>query len=210
MTSKTQQHWQTVYTSKDAQAVSWFSPRLGISLRLLEQAGLDAQSHVIDIGGGASTLVDDLLDRGIAHVSVLDLSAAALRVAQQRLGDRANRVEWFVADIAKADLPRAAFDIWHDRAVLHFLTGKAAADAYVRLASTALRPGGYAVIGGFASDGPDTCSGLPVARRDAADIAALFGADFELVDQAREVHTTPSGSVQPFAYALLRRRASAG
>lgn len=206
MTSKTQQHWETVYARNDAQAVSWFSPRLGISLRLLERAGLGAQSRVIDIGGGASTLVDDLLHRGIVHVSVLDLSAEALRVAQQRLGDRANRVEWLVADLTKAELPHAAFDLWHDRAVLHFLTEKAAIDAYMHQASTALRPGGYAVIGGFASDGPESCSGLTVARRDPADIAALFGADFELIDQAREVHTTPSGSSQSFAYALLRRR----
>ena len=209
MTVDAQQRWDDAYLGKDSQTVSWFRPHLDISLRLLEQAGLGEQSRVIDIGGGASTLVDDLLERGVARITVLDLSAQALRVAQQRLGDRAKRVEWRVADITKTPLPRAAFDLWHDRAVLHFLVEKSTAEAYVRQASAALRLGGCAVVGGFAGDGPARCSGLPVARRDPANIAALFGADFELVDQAREVHRTPSGTPQSFAYALLRRRGAA-
>lgn len=209
MTTNAQDHWESVYRDKDSQAVSWFRPHLDVSLRLLERAGLSTQSRVIDIGGGASTLVDDLLDRGIARIAVLDLSAEALRVAQQRLGDRAAQVDWRVADITRAELPPAGFDIWHDRAVLHFLTDPSAAQAYARSAAAALRPGGHAVIGGFASDGPEKCSGLTVARRDPADIAALLGADFELIDEARESHATPWGAPQSFAYALLRHRGAA-
>jgi 2-polyprenyl-3-methyl-5-hydroxy-6-metoxy-1,4-benzoquinol methylase len=206
MTVESQQHWEAVYRDKDAQATSWFRPHLDFSLRLLERAGLDAQTRVIDVGGGASTLVDDLLARGVTRITVLDLSEASLRVAQQRLGADAARIEWRVADITQVELPHAGFDIWHDRAVLHFLTDRAAAQAYVRQATAALHPGAHAVIGGFAKDGPEQCSGLPVARRDPADIAALFGADFELIDEARETHVTPSGTSQSFAYALLRRR----
>jgi ubiquinone/menaquinone biosynthesis C-methylase UbiE len=173
---------------------------------LLKRAGLGKQSRVIDIGGGASTLVDDLLERDVAHITVLDISAEALRVAQQRLGARAHRVEWLVADITKAELPSGGFDLWHDRAVLHFLSEKSATAAYVRQAAAALRRGGRAVIGGFASDGPEKCSGLTVARRNPADIAALFGADFELIEQTSEVHSTPWRSPQSFAYAVLRHR----
>jgi ubiquinone/menaquinone biosynthesis C-methylase UbiE len=208
MSPDSQRHWESVYRSKDAQAVSWFRPRLDVSLRLLERAGLDTQSRVIDIGGGASTLVDDLIARDVAHITVLDLSAEALRVAQERLGERAGKVVWRVGDITRIEIPAASFDLWHDRAVLHFLTQKTAVDAYVQQAARAVHPGGHAVIAGFAKDGPEQCSGLPVARRDAADIAALFGADFELIDEARETHATPSGTVQSFAYALLRRRAA--
>ena len=206
MTTNAQDHWENVYRDKDSQAVSWFRPHLDVSLRLLERAGLNVQSRVIDIGGGASTLVDDLLDRGVARIAVLDLSAEALRAAQQRLGDRAAQIDWRVADITNAEVPPAGFDIWHDRAVLHFLTASSAAQAYARSAAAALRPGGHAVIGGFASDGPEKCSGLTVARRDPADIAALLGADLELIDEARETHATPWGAPQSFAYALLRRR----
>lgn len=206
MTMGSKRHWEDVYLRKDARTVSWFRPHLDVSLHLLERAGLDAHSRVIDVGGGASTLVDDLLERGVARVTMLDISETALRVARERLGERAARVEWLVADVTQVELPRAGFDLWHDRAVLHFLLDPATTDAYVQRASTALRAGGHAVIGGFASDGPTSCSGLPVARRDPADIAALFGAGFELIDQARETHATPWGTPQSFAYALLRHR----
>lgn len=206
MSTEPDDHWETVYRSKDAQSVSWFTPHLEVSLRLLLRAGLHPGSRVIDIGGGASTLVDDLLERGVAKISVLDLSAEALQVAQRRLGDRAGTVDWRVADITKAELPGNAYDLWHDRAVLHFLTRQSATRRYVQHAELALRSGGHAVIGGFASDGPEQCSGLAVARRDPLDIAALFGPEFELVDQSHEQHHTPWGSTQHFAYALLRRR----
>jgi SAM-dependent methyltransferase len=200
------QHWGNVYRSKDSQAVSWFRPHLELSLCLLERAGLTANSRLIDIGGGASTLVDDLLDRGVARPSVLDLSQEALEVAQRRLGVRSTEVDWIVADILAANLSPAAFDLWHDRAAFHFLTTAAEIEAYVRLATQSIVAGGHAVIGGFASDGPERCSGLPVARREPAQIAALLGAPFELIESAHETHATPWGSPQHFAYALLRKR----
>jgi ubiquinone/menaquinone biosynthesis C-methylase UbiE len=206
MKAEQNEHWESVYRSKDALEVSWFRPHLEVSLRLLERVGLNPRSRVIDIGGGASTLVDDLLDRGILRPTVLDLSQQALQVAQDRLGQRAAAVDWMVANVTAADLPEAAFDLWHDRAALHFLITPEATAAYVRQASRALANGGHAVIAGFASDGPERCSGLPVARREPADIAALFGAEFEMIEQARETHATPRGAPQHFAYAVLRKR----
>ena len=160
---------------------------------------------MIDIGGGASTLVDDLLDFGIADMTVVDISAAALDVARQRLGERSGRVRWLVADAALLDLPPLSYDLWHDRAALHFLVEAAAAAAYVAALSATLVPGGHAVIGCFAKDGPDRCSGLPVIRRDAAAVAALFGSGFELLAAQRDLHITPWGTQQAFAYCLLRK-----
>lgn len=200
-----QDHWEDVYQRKPADTVSWYRPHLETSLALLEQAGLGPDVRLIDVGGGASTLVDDLLDRGVAAITVLDLSRQALDLARARLGDRGAGVRWLAADLLTADLPAAGFDLWHDRAVLHFLTAPEAAAAYAAQAARALRPGGHAVIGGFAPDGPERCSGLPVARRSAGDIAALMGPAFRLVGQHREVHTTPGGHTQAFAWAVLRR-----
>jgi ubiquinone/menaquinone biosynthesis C-methylase UbiE len=198
-------HWCTVYRTKESDAVSWFRPHLDVSLRLLDQAGLNSRSRLIDVGGGASTLVDDLLDRDVSRITILDLSDAALEVARQRLGDRGANVHWLVGDVTRVALPAGAFDYWHDRAVLHFLTLPDDAAAYVAQAYAALQIGGHAVIGGFASDGPQRCSGLPVARREAADIATLFGSEFELIAEVREQHVTPTGAMQSFAYAVLRK-----
>lgn len=199
-------HWETVYRDKDAQDVSWYRPHLEVSLQLLERAGLGAHSRVIDIGGGASTLVDDLLARGVSRVTVLDLSQEALQVAKERLGELAAAVGWIVANVTEADLPKAAFDLWHDRAALHFLTTPEETAAYVDRARSSLATDGHVLVGGFASDGPERCSGLPVARREPAEIAALFGNDFELIDEAHDTHATPWGAQQHFAYALLRKR----
>ena len=196
-----QEHWEKVYREKAADAVSWFRPHLDTSLALLAAAGLDRDSRVIDVGGGASTLVDDLVARGVADISVLDLSPAALAVARARLPRAA--VDWIAGDLADAPLPRARFTHWHDRAVLHFL---ADASAYARQAAHAIAPGGVAVIGGFAPHGPERCSGLPVTRRSAADVAAALGPAFALIDARDEVHRTPWGSEQAFAWAVLRRR----
>ena len=200
-----QAHWQQVYKTRGAEAVSWFRPRLDVSLELLERAGLTPATSLIDVGGGASTLVDELLELGLRDITVLDISAEALAVSRQRLAARANRVEWLAADVLAARLPAGAFDVWHDRAVSHFLTEDADVARYARRAASAIRPGGHAVIGGFAPDGPERCSGLPVARRSAEDIAAMLGPDFELLDERRECHLTPGGTEQLFAYALLRR-----
>lgn len=200
------EHWQGVYAGKASDAVSWYRPHLEVSLALLQAGGLSPASRVIDVGGGASTLVDDLLDRGAAAITVLDLSAAALAVSRERLGARATAVDWRVGDLLTEDLPAAGYDLWHDRAVLHFLVDPADAARYAVQAAHAVAPGGHAVIGGFAPDGPEKCSGLPVARRSAADVAALLGDAFTLVAERREVHDTPWGAPQAFAWALLRRR----
>ena len=187
--------------------MSWYRPHLDASLRLLQKHGLTASSSLIDVGGGASTLVDDLLAGGLERMTVLDLADEALDVARTRLGPHAGRVDWIVGDVTTAPLPSAMFDFWHDRAVLHFLTDDSAARAYAVAASRAIKPGGIAVVSGFAPDGPAKCSGLVVARRSANDIAAVLGSSFELIDEAREFHRTPRRSEQPFAYAVLRRRA---
>lgn len=200
-----QAHWEEIYRTRSTQAVSWYRPHLDVSLALLRQAGLDASTRLIDVGGGASTLVDDLLAQGLTDITVLDVSSAALATARARLGARGDTVHWLAADLLEADLAPAAFDIWHDRAVLHFLASAEATTRYAAQAARALRSGGHAVIGGFAPDGPERCSGLPVARRSATDIAALLGPAFRLVDERREQHTTPAGTVQAFAYALLKR-----
>ena len=176
-----------------------------MSIELLGLAGLSANSRVIDIGGGASTLVDDLLDRGIRDVSVLDVSDDALTMARKRLGDRAIEVNWYVADVLHAGLPAGGFDLWHDRATFHFLTDPAGAIRYAQLAAEAVRIGGHAVIGGFAPDGPERCSGLPVTRRSAEDIAGVFASTFSLLQKREERHRTPAGTEQSFEYALMLR-----
>jgi len=174
-------------------------------MELLGAAGLDPRSRVIDIGGGASTLVDDLLGRDVEHVTVVDISAAALQVTRGRLGDRAARVRWIVSDVCGVQLDPQSIDLWHDRAVLHFLTDPHDVDCYVRLANQAIVVGGHAVIGGFASDGPEQCSGLPVVRRDPEQIAEVFAERFRLTAARRETHSTPRGAAQSFAYALLQK-----
>jgi SAM-dependent methyltransferase len=198
-------HWEDVYASRSAEQVSWYRAHLEVSFELLLKGGLNAHSRVIDVGGGASTLVDDLLDFGVRAVAVVDLSAASLSVARQRLGEQARRVSWIVADMTRLDVAESSFDLWHDRAALHFLVDPLAAAAYVRAATDAIAPGGCAVIGCFAADGPKRCSSLPVVGRDPEDIAALFGAGFSLIESRRELHRTPSGHTQPFAYTLLRK-----
>ena len=201
----TETHWQNVYRTKRADSVSWYQPHLQLSLQLLTEAGLTASSRLIDVGGGASTLVDDLLEHGLCDVSVLDVSDEALSHARRRLGERGTLVRWYVGDVLELALPPEGFDFWHDRAVLHFLSDPEDAARYVRIAARTLTAGGHAVIAGFAPEGPERCSGLQVARRSAEDIAALFAPAFTLVQQRTERHRTPSGFEQSFVYALLQR-----
>ncbi len=210
MSDKKTEHWQSVYQEKLSTDVSWFRPHLEVSLALLKQAGLQAHSHVVDIGAGASTLVDDLLDLGVVHISALDLSAASLEVAKQRLGLRATQVQWLVGDAARYPFAPGSVDLWHDRAALHFLVDPDDVAAYVATATHAIAPHGHAVIGCFASDGPEKCSGLPVMRRESQAIAKVFGDAFTLADQRHEVHATPWGTPQSFAYALLRKTKTTG
>lgn len=197
-------HWQAVYRDKPADRVSWYAPRLATSLRLLRGAGLGAGSRLIDVGGGASTLVDDALERG-ADVTVLDLADAALAASRARLGRHAGAVQWLVGDVCEVALAPGGFDFWHDRAVLHFLTGADEARRYAAQAARAVRAGGHLLVAGFAPDGPERCSGLAVARRSVEDLDALFVPAFARLAQERELHRTPAGGGQAFLYVLYRR-----
>jgi len=200
-----QAHWENVYTTRGEREVSWFQERPALSLELIHTAGATPGSSVIDVGGGASRLVDALLAEGFAAVTVLDISGAALVASRRRLGSAGAAVTWIVADITNWEPPRA-YDVWHDRAVLHFLTDQADRAAYVMRLMKALRPGGHAIIGTFALDGPERCSGLPVVRYDASSLASLLGPQFELVESRMQDHATPMGGVQRFHFGLFRRR----
>lgn len=193
-------HWERVYATRSPDAVSWYQPHATLSLDLIRRIGAGPGTRVIDVGGGASTLVDDLLAGGIGEVTVLDISAAALRVAQARLGDNAARVRWITGDITRVELEPAAYDIWHDRAVFHFLTDPADRAAYVAQVRRAVRPGGHVIVAAFGLDGPAQCSGLPVVRYEPGQLHAQFGGQFELLDHLSEAHRTPSGSIQQFVY----------
>lgn len=197
-------HWENVYRTKRADSVSWFRPKLDQSLALLDACALPEGARVVDAGGGASTLVDDVLERGLAP-TVIDLSDTAMAVSRARLGERANDVEWIAGDASSALVPPASVDFWHDRAVCHFLDDSTRS-AYAAQVDQAVRPGGYALIATFAPDGPERCSGLPVHRYTPDEIASVMGDGFETVAVARELHRTPAGGNQAFAYALLRRR----
>jgi SAM-dependent methyltransferase len=201
MSGSTHVHWETVYSEKHERDLSWFQESPEPSLELIVRAGATPASDVIDIGGGASRLVDALLARGFAHVSVLDLSETALAKARARLGDGAEKVKWIAADVT-AWQPDARYDVWHDRAAFHFLTEPDAQRAYVERLRLALRDGGHAIIATFAHDGPEKCSGLPVARHSAETIGALLGTEFALVDARRHEHATPWGSVQKFQFSM--------
>jgi hypothetical protein len=198
-------HWEEVYRRKNSLDVSWYRPHLDVSLALLRQAGVNRHSRVVDVGAGASTLVDDLLAMGVTDITAIDLSAAALDVSKQRLCEKAEAVDWRAGDLLATDFPLARFDVWHDRAVLHFLLTKEDLRRYAGQATHAVAPGGFAVIGGFAPEGPERCSGLPVARRSALDIVHVLKPAFDLIAERREQHRTPRGTIQSFAYALLRR-----
>ena len=197
------QHWETVYQTKQADSVSWFQPHAEQSLDLIRRIAAGAPSQVIDVGGGASTLVDDLLAEPQFEVSVLDISAAALDVARKRLAQVSRtfeRVQWLVGDITLAKLPEQAYDIWHDRAVFHFLTDPAQRAAYVQQVRHAVRPGGHVILAAFGPDGPTQCSGLPVMRYAPEDLHGQFGGAFELVEHLSEAHKTPAGAIQQFVY----------
>jgi len=197
-------HWENVYSTKGERDVSWYQESPAPSLDLIALAGLSSDASIIDIGGGASRLVDALVDKNFQRITVLDLSAAALDAARQRLGDKAKDVEWVVADVATWE-PSKTYDLWHDRAAFHFLTDPADQSAYVDRLKKALKRGGCAIIGTFALDGPERCSGLPIVRYDAVSLSAMLGTDFKLIDARRHDHITPWGAVQRFQFSTFRR-----
>lgn len=201
---QTQDHWDTVYKTKDAQAVSWYQEHAEESLQLIRATGVPLTGNLIDVGGGASTLVDDLLQHGYANLTVLDISPEALEVTRQRLQESGRRVTWIAGDVTQVDLPTQHYDLWHDRAVFHFLTDEADRRAYVAQVLRSVKPGGHVIVATFAEDGPTQCSGLPVVRYSPTELHAQFGGGFELVHHDRESHMTPFGKIQNFIYCLCR------
>ena len=197
-------HWEKVYGEKGEQETSWFQPRPEISLALIEVSDEPLEASLIDVGGGASRLVDLLLARGWSNLSVLDISATALRTVQRRLGAKAKEVRWLEADLLEG-VPGGPYRIWHDRAVFHFLTQPADRQRYLLALERSLAPGGTCIIAAFSPEGPERCSGLPVQRYSPAQLAETLGAGFELLDIREEQHRTPAGKVQSFVYCRFRR-----
>jgi len=200
-----QTHWEKVYTEKAPNAVSWYRPHLETSLSLIERVS-SKSSAILDVGGGESTLVDDLLSHGHENVTVLDISQIALDANKKRLGSASERVHWLVADVTKAELPRSVYDVWHDRAVFHFLTPPTDREAYVRQAAHAVKAGGYAIVSTFGPEGPTKCSGLDVVRYDAESLHREFGEHFRLLKSTKELHQTPFGTIQQFSLLLMQDR----
>src|ERR1700693_81819 len=198
-------HWDSVYENKASPTLSWYQRHPRRSLDLINRTGLPKHARLIDVGGGDSSLVDDLISEGYRDITVLDLSRAALNRARARVGNVASgRVAWLEGDILEVNLPAEAFDIWHDRAVFHFLTTAEQRDAYIQAVEHPARPGGHVIVATFAEDGPTRCSGLPVNRYSAAQLHGTFGEAFQLVESERETHRTPAGVDQPFTYCWCR------
>lgn len=200
----TKLHWDTVYQTKASIDVSWYRPHLETSLAFIERAAADRNAAIIDIGGGESTLVDDLLQQGYKDISVLDISQAAIDGTRERLGMIAEQAKWMVADITQASLSEQRYDLWHDRAVFHFLTTDAARNAYVQQVTRSMKTGGHIIMATFALDGPQKCSGLEVVRYDAASLQCVFGPCFELIESKTELHQTPFGTTQSFIYCYFK------
>lgn len=202
-------HWEGVYSSKQADALGWYKPQLETSFAWIEALGLDADAPIIDVGGGASTLLDDLLEAGHRALTVLDLSTEALAVVRDRLGEKGAGVEWLTGDVTAIDLPNHHFALWHDRAAFHFLTEVAQQQAYQNQLLKALQPGGHLIIGTFAPQAPPRCSGLPVQRYTHEALSRVLGGDFELQRHHNELHVTPGGVEQMYLYCHFRRKEQA-
>jgi hypothetical protein len=198
-------HWDEVYQTKQSTSVSWFQQSPEPSLSALERMSIPSSAAFIDVGGGASNLVDSLLERGWTDISVLDIAAPALEVSKTRLGKSADLATWLVADITGWS-PERTYDVWHDRAVFHFLTTQDARDAYRRAMTAGTASNSLVVIATFALDGPEKCSGLSVARYDPSTLSNEVGADFELIRDWREEHMTPGGNPQSFNWCAFKRR----
>ncbi|MGM0677890.1 MAG: class I SAM-dependent methyltransferase [Pseudomonadota bacterium] len=196
-------HWDEVYATRTSDSLSWYQQGGGVSLDWIRQLNLPSSAGIIDVGGGTSRLVDELLAAGYDDLTVLDLSRQALEASRSRLGDAGGKVSWLGQDITEVDLPAARFDLWHDRAVFHFLTDPLHRQAYVERLRRSLRPGGRVIMATFAPTGPERCSGLPVMRYGPESLHAALGEDLRLVRHASEHHTTPAGAVQLFNFCLF-------
>ena len=199
-------HWNSLYASKKSTEVSWHQTHLEKSLELIRATGVDESARIIDVGGGASTLVDDLLAAGFRHLTVLDISSAAIQNARTRLGKQADEVTWLEADITRAELPDHHYDVWHDRAVFHFLTDAADRHRYLAAINRAIKPGGHVIVATFGPHGPLRCSGLDIVRYTPEGLQREFGADYRLVQSVSEDHVTPAGKHQEFVYCYCRKR----
>ncbi len=197
-------HWDKVYTTKEPETVSWYLAHLETSLALVERAAHSRSASIIDIGAGESTLVDDLLSRGYEHITVLDVSRTAFDVTKKRLGPLAEQAKWIVADVTQVELEPSAYDVWHDRAVFHFLTSIEQRAAYVRNVAKAVKTGGHVIVSTFGPEGPTKCSGLEVMRYDTESLHGEFGTRFRLVESSKELHQTPFGTTQQFLYCYCR------
>jgi len=202
--SDRQAHWDGVYRTKREAEVSWFQASPILSLDLIHASGGGRQASIIDVGGGVSRLVDALNEEGVANLTVLDVSEAAMESAKARLGTRAASVTWIVADVTQWE-PTRTYDVWHDRAAFHFLTAPEDRAAYAQRVRQAVRPGGHVIIGTFALDGPERCSGLPVVRHDAESIGTVLGPSFKLIETRRDDHQTPMGGSQKFQFSRFQR-----
>ena len=203
--NSTASHWGDAYAAGETTR-SWYQQHPGMSLRMLDAAGIQADASVIDVGGGASPLAEALVERGFGDVTVLDISPAGMAYARRHLGVRAEQVSWLVADVRTWE-PRRRYTVWHDRAVFHFLVSAEDRRQYMLTLGPATEPGAVAVFGLFAPDGPRQCSGLPVVRYSAAELADELGSRWTLIRQDREEHVTPAGPIQPFTWAVLRKQA---
>jgi len=197
-------HWEKVYRTKAPEAVSWYRSHLETSVALIERAADARSASIIDVGGGESTLVDDLLLRGYKNITVLDVSQTALDLTKNRLGSAAEQVRWIVADITEIELEPGAYDLWHDRAVFHFLTAREPRISYVRQVARSVKPGGHVIVSTFGPEGPTKCSGLEVMHYDAESLHREFGTRFRLVESSKELHHTPFGTTQQFLYCYCR------
>ena len=197
-------HWEKVYQTKAPDKVSWYAPHLDTSIKLIERAAPKREARIIDVGGGESTLIDDLIHAQYQNLSVLDISSTAITFARHRLGDAPDKVAWYCADITSATLPESYFDVWHDRAVFHFLITDAAREAYLKNVAHAVKHGGHVIISTFGLEGPDQCSGLDIVKYDAAGLHDTFGKAFHLIESSTEIHETPFGTTQQFLYCFCR------
>lgn len=198
-------HWQNVYQSKAVDDVSWYQAKPSLSLDLIDSTRLDHSATLIDVGAGASLLLDNLLERGYKNISLLDISEEALAVSRQRIGAQAENLTWLVGDITTIALPENAYSLWHDRAVFHFLGEESQRQAYLAQVKKSLKQGGFLLMATFAEDGPEQCSGLTVSRYTAESLQAFFGDDFQLMQTQHESHITPWQSEQRFVYCLFKR-----
>jgi SAM-dependent methyltransferase len=200
------EHWEKVYCTKAPDAVSWYAPHLNTSLNFIHQATVNKDAAIIDIGGGEATLVDDLWNDGYRDISVLDISQKAIDVTRARICKSADKVHWYCADIMQASLPQNYFDVWHDRAVFHFLTEASDRVKYVEQVMRSVKHGGFVIMATFGPEGPEKCSGLDVVRYDTQSLHGQFGRTFKLIDSSTEIHKTPIGTSQQFLYCFCRMK----